>query len=106
MKVLVLTVALLLLVQLGLGQPPCYCTTDSCSCAASSDGSANSTSLAPGNPRLGSREFLTPTGDRQSPSSVDKPVRAANRQQYIWAGASMISSSDDSIVLVSAITRR
>ena len=96
--------AISLLVQHTLGQQSCYCSSDDCSCTtnSTSDGSnaSSSDALAPGNPPVGSRDFLTPTGDYQSPDTPSKPVRAANEQQYIWVGAAMISSDDNAIVLV------
>lgn len=95
--------AISLVVQHTFGQQSCYCSSDDCSCTNStSDASSasNGDALAPGNPPVGSRDFLTPTGDYQSPSTPLKPVRAANEQQYIWVGAAMISSDDNAIVLV------
>ena len=92
--------AFLLLQQLCLGQQTCHCTGDACSCTDASSNATSTDALAPGNPPTGSQDFLTPSGDYQSPSTPAKPVRAANQQQYIWAGASMISSSDNAIVLV------
>lgn len=87
-------------VQHILGQQSCYCSRNDCSCTNSTSDGLNGDMIAPGNPPLGSRDFLTPSGDYESPSTDAKPVRAANRQQYIWVGASMISSSSNAIVLV------
>ena len=96
--------ALLLLAQLGVGQQSCPCAGFPCACATSapnpesSDGTAI---FAPGSPPTGSREFLTPTGDSQSPSSAGTPIKPGNAQQSpTWVGAAMISSSDDAVVLV------
>ena len=90
--------AILLLAQLGVGQQSCPCAGPSCSCATSPPDSEISDGTAP---PAGSREFLTPTGDYQSPSSAGTPIRPGNAQQSpAWVGAAMISSSDDAVVLV------
>ncbi len=93
-----------LVVRHAYGQQSCYCSSIDCSCTNSIWDAVNGDVMAPGNPPVGSREFLTPMGDYQSPSTSAKPVRAVNRQQYIWVGASMISSSSNAIVLVRAVS--
>lgn len=104
MKVIIAlgVLAFLLVVRHARGQQSCYCSSIDCLCTNSTSDAVNGDLVAPGNPPVGSREFLTPTGDYQSPSTFAKPVRAINRQQYIWVGASMISSSSDAILLVRA----
>ena len=96
--------AVVLLLQPGLGQQSCFCTSMRCSCptanSSSADGSDSGPALVPGNPPMGSRDFLTPDGNYQPSPAADKPIQAGNQQQYIWAGAAMISSSDNAIVLV------
>ena len=95
---------ILVLAQLGVGQQPCSCAGPSCSCASSppvSEGSDGPALSAPAAPPEGSREFLTPAGDYQSPSSAGTQIRPGNVQQSpTWVGATMISSSDDAVVLV------
>ena len=90
--------AILLLAQLGVGQQSCPCAGPSCACANSPPDSESPDGTAP---PAGSRDFLTPTGDYQSPSSAGTPIRPGNAQQSpAWVGAAMISSSDDAVVLV------
>ena len=91
-----------LVVRHARGQQSCYCSSIDCSCANSTSDAVSGDAVSSGNLPVGSRNFLTPTGDYQSPSTSAKPVRAVNRQQYIWVGASMISSSSNAIVLVRA----
>ena len=99
---MVWALAISLYMQQILCQQSCYCSRDDCSCTSSTSDAFDGDTLAVGGPPVGSRDFLTPSGDYKSPSSSAKPVRAANRQQYIWVGASMISSSSNAIVLVRA----
>ena len=90
--------AILLLAQLGVGQQSCPGAGPSCACATSPPDSESSDGTAP---PAGSRDFFTPTGDYQSPSSAGTPIRPGNAQQSpAWVGAAMVSSSDDAVVLV------